>query len=81
MNRASQRRDMDGEVVTGAETERRKGVVDRGDSVTGVGDMEQFCTWLTVECITVASGDGGMGGQQRADLRDPRCLGGWQGTS
>ena len=46
MNRASQRRDMDGEVVTGAETERRKGVVDRGDSVTGVGDMEQLCTWL-----------------------------------
>lgn len=34
-----------------------------------------------VDCITVATGDGGMGGQQRADLRDPRCLGGRQGTS
>ena len=34
-----------------------------------------------VDCITVARGDGGMVGQQRADLRDPRCLGGRQGTS
>ena len=66
MNRANQRRDMDGEMVTGIEIERRKGVVDRGDSVTSFGDMEQLYTWLIAECITVASRDGGMGGQQRA---------------
>lgn len=81
MNRANQRRDMDGEMVTGIEIERRKGIVDRWDSVTSFGDMEQLYTWLIAECITVASRDRGMGGQQRADLRDPRCLRGRQGTS
>lgn len=81
MNRANQRRDMDGEVVTGVEIERRKGVVNRGDSVTSFGDMEKLYTWLIAEYITVTGRDGGMGGQQRADLRDPRYLHGRQGTS